>query len=52
VHQGFQTRLKDGDFTALQASNLFAVRIDANDRVTDICKAGPGHQSNVSGADD
>ena len=52
MHQGFQAGLEDGDFAALQATNLFAVGINANDRVPYIRKTGAGDQSDITRAND
>lgn len=50
MHQGFQAGLEDGDFAALQATNLLPVRINANDRVAYIRKTGTGDQSDIARA--
>jgi hypothetical protein len=50
-HQPLEIGLEDRDLAVAQAADLGGVLVDASDLVPEICKAGPGHKPDISGAD-
>ncbi len=46
----FQAWLVDGNLTSLQCLDLACVVIDADHVVADVGKAGAGHETDISGA--
>ena len=49
LHQQIlQMRFVEGHFTALERADLFRIRVDAGDLMTEISQAGPGGQSDIA----